>query len=312
MALAAALCAACGSGDTAPPTRWLDRVDEELPASLAGVGIYAELTGLVPAGDAVAYTPQHPLYSNGLDKQRLLHLPAGSTVDASGDDYAFPTGTVLVKTFTLGGRPVETRLLFRRAERWDYALYAWRSDGADADLREGNWPEEPLTLGGGLAHTLPARLDCRTCHETHEAEAGSPVLGLSALQLDETLAETGALSDPPRLTPVQGRSATETAALGYFVGNCVACHNGGGALNASFSLYPAAAVTETVDRPTESETGVGVRVVPGVPAESVLYESVVLAPQAGYTGPFKAMPPLGVDVPDPAAEALLRAWIESL
>ena len=104
----------------------------------------------------------------------------------------------------------------------------------------------------------------------------------------------------------------ETAALSYFVGNCITCHNDGDSINSSFSLYPEEAVGNTVDQPTESETGEGIRVVPGDPEQSVLYVTVVEAGAPGYRGPFKVMPPIGGDVIDPDASAILGSWIENL
>jgi hypothetical protein len=96
------------------------------------------------------------------------------------------------------------------------------------------------------------------------------------------------------------------------VGNCITCHNGGESINSAFSLYPEDAVGNTVDRPTESETGEGIRVVPGDPDQSVLYITVVEAGRSGYRGPFKVMPPIGADVIDPDASAVLGSWIENL
>ena len=67
-----------------------------------------------------------------------------------------------------------------------------------------------------------------------------------------------------------------------------------------------------MNQETQSETGDGIRVVPGDPATSVLYITVVLARDPDYALPFKAMPSVGVDLSDPAAEPILRQWIEEL
>ncbi|MFO0615290.1 MAG: hypothetical protein U0414_22040 [Polyangiaceae bacterium] len=291
------------SGSGAPT--WLDAPTEDPPALLSGVGL--------ESGDATrAYTPRYPLYSDGLGKRRVLHLPKGARIDASAPNWTFPVGTVFAKTFVDGETNVETRLLFRLADSWQYAVYVWREDGSDADLLTGNWASVPLTTPTGVTHDVPSRLDCRSCHETHQEIAGHPVLGVDALQVDDALAQSDAFAAPPSLGVVEGRTPEETAALGYFVGNCVSCHTGGKATNASFSLAPADAVTETVNVPTESETGVGVRVVPGDPEASVLFIAVVSARKPGYDGPFKAMPPIGWKHLDPSVEAPLRAWIEGL
>jgi len=277
------------------------------------VGIYADVASRTAHDDMLSYVPRHPLYSNALAKERYLYLAEGTEVDVGPDGWTFPTGAVLVKTFLDGDAPVETRLLYRTAQGWDYAVYRWLADASDAERLEGNWAEVPVELGDGeRTHTLPSRLDCRTCHETHEEVAGNPVLGVSAFQTGVDLTEAGVFSQPPALDPVEGRSAEETAALSYFLGNCTSCHNGGTSINAAFSLYPDDAVRNTVDRPTESETGEGVRVVPGEPAQSVLYITVVEAGDPEYRGPFKMMPPIGVDTIDENAATILGDWIEGL
>lgn len=279
---------------------------------LSEVGVFADVEARVPSDAVVTYTPRYPLFSDALDKDRLLYVPAAKTIGTSDPNWQFPVGTVFVKTFLDGDTPVETRLLFQREDGWDYALYAWREDGTDADLLAGNWAEQEVELGDGTTHVLPARLDCRTCHETSEEAIGNPVLGVSALQLSDELAESGLFDTLPTAQPVEGATDEETAALRYFIGNCVSCHNGGEATNASFSLYPDKAVELTVGVETEAETGEGIRVVPGDPNASVLYISVVLAAEPDYPGPFKKMPPVGLTRRDPEIEPILRDWIEGL
>jgi mono/diheme cytochrome c family protein len=315
LALAGLLALGCGASPAAEPAqRWLLDPSDPLPQHLSEVGVYREVASLTAYSDVVGYVPNHPLYSNGLEKQRHLYLPEGTTVEvAAANAWDFPIGAVLAKTFSFEGQPVETRLLFRTLEGWDYALYQWLPDGSDAEVTRGNWVEVPVVLGeGGLTHTLPSRLDCRTCHETHEAVAASPVIGVSDLQAGADLVDAEIFSEPPVMTPVQGRTDAETAALSYFVGNCITCHNDGASTNSAFSLYPDVAVANTVDQPTESETGEGIRVVAGDPEQSVLYITVVEAGTPGYRGPFKAMPPIGADIIDPDASAVLGDWIESL
>ncbi|MFO0556081.1 MAG: hypothetical protein U0271_47330 [Polyangiaceae bacterium] len=297
-----------------PEPTWLDDPESALPATLSETGIYDDVIKRTPSDALTTYAPRFPLYSDGLDKDRLVRVPTDAVVStsAAGLAFDFPPGTVFVKTFTWQGEAVETRLLILRDVGWDYAVYLWRADGTDADLLVGNWAEVPLTLAGGAEHTVPARLDCRTCHETFEAQAGSPVLGISPLQMTAALADTGWFASPPPPIELGGRTPEEDAALGYFVGNCVACHNGGTSTNASFSLLPEDAVANTVDVPVEGDTGEGIRVVPHDPAASALFISVVLAREPDYTGSFKPMPPIGLSRVDPGAESILSNWIEGL
>lgn len=302
----------CGGSSDLSAERWLEDMSAPLPGRLSEVGIYQDISTRTAYDDMVSYVPSHVLYSDGLKKERHLYLRPDTTINAGGSAWTFPIGTVLVKTFIDGDVPVETRLIFRTEAGWDYTIYQWLSDASDAERLEENWAEVSVMLTGGGPHTLPSRLDCRTCHETHEAVAGVPVLGIGSSQTGADLVEAGVFSGAPDLEPVQGRTLEETAALGYFVGNCTSCHNGGDAINSAFSLYPDVAAVNTIGEPTESETGEGIRVVPGSPEQSVLYISVVEAPKTEYPGPFKAMPPLGVDIADERAELILRNWIESL
>lgn len=314
LVLVAFLQAGCGESSAAPTQRWLLEPNDPLPAQLSQVGLFEDTAQRTAYADVVGYVPEHPLYSNGLDKERHLYLPSEMQIDAGvADAWGFPIGTVLAKTFVYDGTPVETRLIFQTDGGWDYAIYQWRADSSDAQLLEANWAEVPLTLGDGeLTHTLPSRLDCRTCHETHEAVAGVPVLGVSSLQTGDDLVDAGVFAGSPALQAVEGRNDEETAALSYFVGNCTSCHNGGDALNSAFSLYPDVAVANTVNQPTESETGEGIRVVAGRPGESAVFITVIEAPEPEYTGAFKAMPPIGLSRVDPSAEAILSSWIENL
>jgi hypothetical protein len=289
-------------------------IEADLPESLKDVGAYADLRDLEPREELVPYTPNYPLWSSGTDKQRLLFLPEGESIDADDDRWDFPVGTVVVKTFSLASNapepgPLETRLLFLRKGGWDYAVYVWDEKGRDATLLEGNWIEEPLAVEdavGKLNYTVPARLDCRGCHETAQEQSGTAVLGITDFQVSDKLAGSDVFVDAPEIAPVNGRSPEETSAFGYFVGNCIHCHDNGDGENSSFSLRPEDAVASTVDQPFEA--GSGVRIAPGDPDESGLYIVVV----DGGDEAEDNMPPLGIDRRDPEAESILRAWIEGL
>jgi len=310
--------AGCGGGPV-----WLDDIAADPPTALSEVGLFSNLGELKPADNVVLYEPNWQLWSSGTDKQRLLYVPEGAVIGTGGPSWELPKGSVFAKTFALPGSaaagalaPIETRLLFRRDERWDYATYVWNDDRSDAELLPGNWLEVPKDLqdtsGNAYAYTIPSRLDCRTCHETSQGSTGTPVLGFNELQLPESLESAAFFDAPPAVVPVVGRTDAETKAFGYFVGNCIACHNGGKGDNAAFSLYPEQAVGETVNQETEISSAEGIRVIPGDPESSVLFVTVVRAGQADYDGAFKVMPPVGITRTDPTAEAILGDWILGL
>lgn len=201
------------------------------------------------AKDAVGFSPQYPLWSDGADKERSMRLPPGAAIDASDPDaWQFPAGTQLWKTFSVGGRPVETRYIERAGNgSWRFATYVWDEKGQQAQLAPAKGTSVAVPNAPGGRYAVPSRTDCLACH----ASANVPVLGVSALQLspDRDPLAPGAkprqggqldlrelvargfvrglprelLERPPRIvadTPV------ERAALGYLHGNCAHCHNG--------------------------------------------------------------------------------------
>jgi len=285
--------AGCGGGGET----FFDHPTEPLPATLGELGI-----GATTAPDAmIAYAPTWPFWSSGSAKTRFVFLPA--PIDASAPDaWQFATGTMFVKTFAYDDRPIETRVLRLLDAGWTYDLYRWLDDGSDAMLVElGTQVEVPID--DTRVHTIPGRLDCRTCHES----APSPVLGFNELQLDDaTLATLGVIASARIPDP----DPTTHAVLGLFQGNCVHCHHGGGGPNASFDLRYPVALANTIDHPTESSgSAPGIRVKPGDPDHSILYLAYARDPA---NPDVKAMPPLGIDRGDATGLTLLRDWIEGL
>jgi hypothetical protein len=286
---------------TDPTTPW--------PRTLSELGSTAG-DRFAPVGDRVlAYDVAYPLWSSGSSKERHLVLPTDAAIDdRDRDGWRFATGTVAFKTFAADGRALETRAIRAFEGEWDYAVYLW--DGDDAELLETEL-EVAIDLDGGGVHTVPAPLQCKQCHEA----AASPLLGVNELQLADELPRldeagvlaNGAPDDPARIDHPDPRTA---GVLGWFVGNCTHCHNGGDADNASFDLGPTVALTNTVDVPTESgATAAGIRIVPGDPLASILY----LAVSGDHEDPeLEDMPPIGIDRRDAAAIAELRAMIEEL
>jgi hypothetical protein len=286
---------------TDPTTPW--------PRTLAELG---EIEGarFVPAGEHVlAYDVAYPLWSSGSAKERHLVLPSAAAVDnADRDAWGFATGTVAFKTFAANDRALETRAIRKLESEWEYAVYLW--DGDDAELLETE-QSVAIDLGDGAVHTVPAPLQCKQCHET----ATSHLLGVNELQLADELTrldDAGVLArpapdDPDRIDHPDPRTA---GVLGWFVGNCTHCHNGGDTDNASFDLAPAVALANTIDVPTESSaTAAGIRIVPGDPLASILY----LAVSGDHDDPeLEDMPPIAVDRRDEAAIAELRTMIEEL
>ncbi len=270
---------------------------------------------------ALAYAPGYPLWSDGGEKERFLVLPEGAQIDASQPDlYEFPLATLLFKTFSFRTPaspdavvPIETRLLRLTEAGWEFSVYGWNDAGTEADLLELRRGEVRSVLSDNaeaFEHRIPSRLECRQCHES----AASAVLGLSELQL----ARSGDLDTlAPQLTPAPSapyaslaeRGPLTREVLGYFVGNCVHCHNGSNGASSSFDLRPEVALPHLIDQPTASSaTAAGIRVLPGQPEASILY----LGLSGTGDAEVKEMPPLGVAIRDQAAVVQLYDWILAL
>jgi hypothetical protein len=315
-------CSGHAADASAPAATWL-KTDPlgKLPAKLSGVGIYRGSDVSAPLAPARAYEPGYPLWSDGGQKFRSLVLPEGTHIDATDpQNYVFPLGTLIWKTFSFMTPshpdetvPVETRLLRLSADGWELAAYAWDDAATDADLLDlgrGQTRDVLSDDGDVVLHAIPSRLECRQCHES----STSQVLGINELQL----AQSGSLSEvsvslaPPPQEPWQALPAhgpLTTAVLGYFVGNCVHCHNDTNGAASSFDLRPDAALANIIAQPTASSaTADGLRVTPGKPDESILYLGV----KGGTELEVKDMPPLGVAKRDTQAVRLLGDWISAL
>lgn len=282
-------------------------------------------TGLDPSGadDAysggLAYDVGHALWTGEHDKTRVLALPDDAVIDGRDrEHWRFPAGTVALKTIATWRGPIETRGI--RAlpdDAWEYVGYRWLPDGSDAE-RLDLATAEPIA---GAAHEIPSERQCRQCHES----APVPLLGLRELQLALAPSDAGneldrfdaigllahaAPSHPPAID--QG-DPVATRVLGWLLGNCVHCHNGGTQPNASFDLSPGVAFANLIGQPTRSSaSGVGIRVVPGAPDASALVAAIEGIDDDAVLDAIDPMPPVGSVRRDERAIADVRTWIEGL
>lgn len=134
----------------------------------------------------------------------------------------------------------------------------------------------------------------------------------------EDLIEKGLLVGVPqerRRPRIEATSATERTALGYLHGNCGHCHNDHGSLkNIGLSLRHVSgavvprALESTIDQPVrklapgQSPDAI-LRVEPRHPERSGLVERI------GSRYPALQMPPLGTELVDEEAVALIRRWV---
>ena len=104
-----------------------------------------------------------------------MALPEGKaiTVGASGD-FDFPIGSVLVKSFSLQGKRIETRLFIRHEDGdWAGYSYEWNDAQTDAVLLPSG-KTKPI---GDRTWTFPSRSDCKRCHTAAAGHTLGPELG---------------------------------------------------------------------------------------------------------------------------------------
>jgi uncharacterized repeat protein (TIGR03806 family) len=209
----------------------------------------------------VPYDLNTPLFSDGATKVRTIWMPPGTHATYSATTaFAFPTGTIITKSFGFADDPrsadptirwIETRLLVKTSTAWRAIAYVWNADMSDADrsyaggVRLISFIDETGTPTIAR-YAVPNANQCRSCH----APGGiMDVIGPKARNLNrvypyEDGAEnqlvhltragllTGAPADPtdaPALPvwndPTTG--STTARARAYLEVNCAHCHNGG-------------------------------------------------------------------------------------
>ena len=203
-------------------------------------GLYEDDRCAVVAPDLRAYTPSYTLWADGAEKQRLVRLPEGAVIDgADPDNWIFPVGTTLYKTFSLNGRRLETRVLEKIApgkgvDAWSMKTYAWNAaQSAVKDVTSDDGCPECAVLRNdvlGTDHDIPDGGKCVQCHR------GSidAVNGFGAMQLNHAgpgvtlrgLLDEGRLSTAPTIAAdavFPGDDLTRDS-LGYLNANCGHCH----------------------------------------------------------------------------------------
>jgi uncharacterized repeat protein (TIGR03806 family) len=200
------------------------------------------------------------LFSDYSVKLRFLWVPPGETIAYSGDEnWGFPAGTILVKTFTYpddladpdsGRRLLETRLLVREAEKWAPHTYVWNDEQTEAvrKVAGGTIQAEFVDESGATiqnAYAVPNKNECFECH----GEAGSTdTLGGRTRQLDrdndygsgaenqiDHMAALGLFETTPpasdqqaRLSDPFGSGSLSDRARSYLDANCGHCHDASG------------------------------------------------------------------------------------
>jgi uncharacterized repeat protein (TIGR03806 family) len=306
--------------------------DPALPRKLSEFGFFAGPGATRPAPVLVAYGLRTPLFSDYAEKQRFVYVPDGARVSADAEGrLEFPVGSALIKTFGFGSgagfRPIETRVLLRRAGGWEALPYVWNADLSDADLKvAGTRLPVTVTRPDGqrieISYAVPNKNQCKECHSS----AGAVVpIGPVAANMD--IAPSAAAVFRKRIDwaaapiaangPVWNDPSTgslDQRARAYLMVNCAHCHNPKGSASNSglFLNYGAAAdrtATGVYKRPVAAGRGSGGRefaILPGQPDQSIMIHRMA------STEPGVAMPEVGRSMVHEEGVALIRAWISSL
>lgn len=301
-----------------------------LPQRLSEYRFFTDLAKRTPAARVAPYDLETPLFSDYAIKQRYLYVPAGAKAryDAQAA-FDLPVGSALIKTFGYGEgaafRPIETRLLLRRASGWVALPYVWTPDGKDAVLkRAGTRVPASFTDPSGqrrsISYAVPNQNQCKDCH----ALSGAIVpIGVKARYLNhggqlQRLSKAGLLdrvpADAPRVARWDDRKAPlDARARAYLEINCAHCHNPKGAASNS-GLFLELDRREPVTlgmgkRPVAAGRGSGNRdfaIRPGHAGDSIMIYRME------STDPGIAMPELGRATVHTEGVALLSEWINSL
>lgn len=300
------------------------------PASLSAYGFFTDLPARTPAARVTPYTLNTPLFSDYAEKQRYLYLPTGTKASYSPDAALdLPVGAALIKTFGYGEgaafRPLETRVLLRRASGWVALPYVWNADGSDAVLKRAGTRlpvtfTDPAGQSRTISYAVPNQNQCKDCHAL--AGAITPI-GPTARNLNDgrqlqSWHAAGLIdrlpADAPRLAAWDDIAApVAERASAYLEVNCAHCHNGkGAASNSGLFLdwrQPDAVARGVGKRPVAAGRGSGGRefaIAPGRPDASILLHRME------STEPGVAMPEVGRALPHAEGVKLVRAYIAGL
>jgi uncharacterized repeat protein (TIGR03806 family) len=269
----------------------------------------------------IPYGVNYPFWSDGAAKQRWFAIPDGTTLSVRADgSFDWPVGSVTMKTFSIGGRRVETRLMMLHDDgNWAGYSYEWDATGSDAELL----PADKTVEVAGRTWSYPSRAECLQCHTA----AAGRVLGPRIEQLNgdfvyprgranqvRTLDHIGLFAVSPgapeglvALPTPGGDAPVEDEARAYLASNCAMCHlpdgTGGGAMDFRYAT-PFAEARMCQEAPINGDLGVAGAAIlsPGDPDRSVLSLRM-------RTLGAQRMPPLSSHVVDDDGVATIDAWI---
>jgi len=250
----------------------------EFHSRLSDYDIYPGVPGsLVFNSGYKLYELSTPLFSDYAEKQRLIKLPAGTTLTAINDGLPqFPDNTIIVKTFfyynnkadtSKGKKIIETRLLIKSNGKWNAATYMWNSQQTNADLISSgadvpmNWIDES-GKPHVIAYHIPSKIECSMCHRNDKEiiPIGPKIrnLNFDVIRNGITVNQLQHLQSQGIFAPLNPSTflrlpdwkntsfSLEQRARAYLDVNCGHCHNNNGlALHSSLVLTYQTSLTES-------------------------------------------------------------------
>ena len=137
------------------------------------------MSQLIPVFGVTPFEPISALFSDYALKTRFIWMPNNVSASYVSDHEVldFPTGTILIKNFFYENvqpnndtRIIETRLMIKKADKWDFANYIWNETQTEAFFDLSGGPTEVVWLQNGVERTvdyrIPAESQCFTCHKS--------------------------------------------------------------------------------------------------------------------------------------------------
>jgi uncharacterized repeat protein (TIGR03806 family) len=307
------------------------------------------LNAIEPAYGVLPYEPISSLFTDYAVKERFVWVPVGETAsfDQNNKSLDFPTGSALIKMFyynnvlpTNTTKIIETRVMVKTQNGWDFAEYVWNEAQTEASLEtteDGGYTEVNWLQDGQerfVNYRIPAKQQCVICHSN---DFETVPLGIKPQNINsfltyddgpsnqlQKLIDFGYLEDalPSNITTVvdweDASNSLEQRAKSYLDINCGNCHIDGGQGD-----YRAIRLGYTDTLNNDENAGVCVEGDTPIPVGGGTFITKLIAPEdsensiiyyrMSVTGDeaYK-MPQFGQSLVHTEALALMEDWINSI
>lgn len=307
------------------------------------------LNAIEPAYGVLPYEPISSLFTDYAVKERFVWVPVGETAsfDQNNKSLDFPTGSALIKMFyynnvlpTNTTKIIETRVMVKTQNGWDFAEYVWNESQTEAFLEtteDGGYTEVNWLQDGQerfVNYRIPAKQQCVICHSN---DFETVPLGIKPQNINsfltyddgpsnqlQKLIDFGYLEDalPSNITTVvdweDASNSLEQRAKSYLDINCGNCHIDGGQGD-----YRAIRLGYTDTLNNDENAGVCVEGDTPIPVGGGTFITKLIAPEdsensiiyyrMSVTGDeaYK-MPQFGQSLVHTEALALMEDWINSI